>query len=163
MSSLFEDVSSCQKKIQDTALYKENNSLWKQNAQNFVFSFCFWFVYALIFKHCEKKTRCNSIFFSDIHSKVLRSVRITFFVLHLKFFSDCCFSALLLNFFWADSKINDAKFNQNKKHYLDVTPKRLLIPNCLFFCVLKQCFAILFILLAHNPPPWKILLWNWSK
>ena len=62
MSSLFEDVSSCQKKIQDTALYKENNSLWKQNAQNFVFSFCFWFVYALIFKHCGKKTRCNSIF-----------------------------------------------------------------------------------------------------
>jgi hypothetical protein len=25
-------------------------------------------------------------FFSDIHSKVLRSVRITFFVLHLSFF-----------------------------------------------------------------------------
>ena len=110
-------------------------------------------------------TKMTQIFFSDIHSKVLRSVRITFFLSYTLVFSDCCFSALLLKFFWADSKINDAKFNQNKKHYLDVTPKKqLLIPNCcLFFCVLKQCFAILFILLAHNPPPWKILLWNWSK
>jgi len=91
-----------------------------------------WIRVCFEFQALRKKTRYNS-FFSDIHSKVLRSVRITFFLSYTLVFSDCCFSALLLNFFWADSKINDAKFNQNKKHYLDVTPKRLLIPNCLFF------------------------------
>merc|ERR1712037_653108 len=53
-----------------------------ENRTHRILVFLFEFVYALNFKHYEKKVDDNSIFLSDIHSKVLIRVRITFFVLH---------------------------------------------------------------------------------
>jgi len=129
MSSLFEDVSSCQKKYKTLHCIKKTTVY--ENRTHRILFISVWIRVCFEFQALRKKTRYNS-FFSDIHSKVLRSVRITFFVLHLSFFW-LLFFCIVAKLFWADSKINDAKFNQNKKHYLDVTPKRLLIPNCLFF------------------------------